>query len=90
MRRQEDRDAALAEAIDQLVDIARRDRVEPRRRLVEEQHLRVAQQGPRQGDSLTQPLRQRAAGVAGAVGELDGRQRAIDPGARFGHLLQVG
>ena len=46
VRRQEDRHPLLAEPVDELVDLARGDRVEPRRRLVEEQHLRVAEQRP--------------------------------------------
>ena len=62
VRREEDRDAALAELVNQLVDVASGDRIQARRRLVEEQHLRVAEQRPRQGDPLTEPLGQRTAG----------------------------
>ena len=43
MGRQEDRDAALAKLVDQLVDLAAGDRIQPGGRLVEEQHLRVTQ-----------------------------------------------
>ena len=58
------------------------DRIEPRRRLVEEQHLRVAEQRPRQRDPLAQALRQRAAGVVGPVGQLDRAQARCRSGPR--------
>ena len=48
VRREEDRDPAPAEPVDQLVDVASGDRIQAGGRLVEEQHLRVAEQRPRQ------------------------------------------
>ncbi|HEY8867760.1 MAG TPA: hypothetical protein VIM30_00050 [Candidatus Limnocylindrales bacterium] len=90
MRRQEDRDAALAQLFDQLVDIARGDRVKPGCRLVEEQHLRVAEQRPRQRDALAETLGQGAAGIAGPVGQVDGTQGKLDATARVGDFVQVG
>ena len=82
--RQEDRDAALAEPVDQLVDAARGDRVEARGRLVEEEHLRVAQQRPRESDPLAKALRQGAARVVRPVGEVDRLEGAPDAVARVG------
>jgi len=90
VRRQEDRDAALAQLFDQLVDIARGDRVKPGCRLVEEQHLRVAEQRPRQRDALAETLGQGAAGIAGPVGQVDGTQGKLDATARVGDFVQVG
>ena len=78
MRGEEDRHAALAELVDQLVDVAGGDRVEAGGRLVEEQHLRVAEQRPGQGDPLAQALGQGAAGIVGPVGQVDGPQGAVD------------
>ena len=75
---EEDRHPALAERVDQLVDLAGGDRVQAGRRLVQEQHLRVAEQRPGQGDPLAQPFGQGAAGVAGPVGQVDRPQRAVD------------
>jgi hypothetical protein len=43
VRGEEDRDAALTELVDQHVDVAGGDRIQTGRRLVEEQHLRVAE-----------------------------------------------
>ena len=68
----------LAELVDQLVDVSGGDRVQAGGRLVEEQHLRVAEQRPRQGDPLAQAFGQGAAGVVGPVGQVDGPQRAVD------------
>ena len=65
VRGEEDRHAAAAELVDQLVDVAGGDRVQAGGRLVEEQHLRVAEQRPGQGDPLAQALGQGAAGIAG-------------------------
>ena len=90
MRRQEDRDAALAQLVDQLVDIARGDRIETGGRLVEEQHLGLAEQRPGQGDPLAETLGERAAGIAGPLGQLDRPQRPLDARARVRHLVQVG
>jgi hypothetical protein len=52
MGRQEDRHTALAELGDQLMDVAGGGRIQAGGRLVEEQHLRVAEQRPGQGDPL--------------------------------------
>src|ERR1022692_680087 len=90
MRGEEDRDAAAAELGDQLVHVPGRDRVQAGGRLVEEQHPRVVEQGPGQGDPLAQALGQRAAGIAGPVGQVDGPQRAVNAIAGVGRLVQVG
>ena len=65
---EEDRDAALAEVVDQVVDVAGGGGVQAGGRLVEEQHLRVAEQRPGQGDPLAQALGQGAACIVGPVG----------------------
>ena len=91
MRGEEDRDAAPAQVVDQLVDVPGGDRIQAGGRLVEEQHLGVAEQRPGQGDPLAQALGQRAAGVAGPLGEVDraaGRARCGRPAS--GDLVQVG
>jgi hypothetical protein len=49
---EEDRHAASAEPVDQLVHLAGGHRIETRGRLVEEQDLRLAEQRPRQCDPL--------------------------------------
>ena len=90
VRRQEGRHTPLSEADDQLVDLARRDRVEAGGRLVEEEHLRVAEQCSREGGSLSEPLRQAAARVVCSVGQVHREQDAVDTVARVGHLVEVG
>ena len=90
MRRQEDRGAALAEPVDQLVDATRGDRVETGRRLVEEQDLRVAEERSRERDPLAKALGQGAARIVRPVGEVDGLEGTRDARARIGHLVQVG
>jgi hypothetical protein len=52
VRREEDGHTAPAELVDQLMDVAGGGRVQAGGRLVEEQHLRVAEQRPGQGDPL--------------------------------------
>ena len=90
MRGEEDRDAALPEPEDQLVNLASGDRVEAHGWLVEEQDLRIAEQGAREGDPLAETLRQRSAGVPCSIGEVDRLQGAVDATARVRHLVQVG
>ena len=80
----------LAQLGDQLMDVPGCDRVEAGGRLVEEQHLRVAEQRSGQGDPLAQALGQRAAGIAGPIGQVDGAQSALDAIAGVGHLVEVG
>jgi hypothetical protein len=87
---EEDRDATLAELVDQLVDVASRDRIQAGGRLVQEQHLRVAEQRPGQGDPLAEPFGQGAAGIVGPVGQVDGPQGAANAIGRVGHLVEVG
>jgi hypothetical protein len=90
VRREEDRDAALAELVDQLVDVAGGDRIQAGGRLVEEKHLRVAQQRPCQGDPLAEPFGQRTAWIASPVGEVDGPQCQADAFTRYGRLVEAG
>ena len=80
----------FAEPDDQLVHLARGDRVEAGRRLVEEQHLRVAEQRPGERDPLAQPLGERAAGIAGPLSEVDRAQGELDALARVGQLVEAG
>jgi hypothetical protein len=87
---EEDRHAALAEPVDQLVDVVGGGRVQAGGGLVEEQHLRVGQQRPGQGDPLAQALGQGAAGVVGPAGQAGGPQGAVYAAARAGRLVQVG
>jgi hypothetical protein len=86
---EEDRHAAPAELVDQLVDLAGGDRVQAGGRLVQEQQLRVAEQRPGQGDPLAEPFGQGAAGIVGPVGQVDGPQRAADAIVWVGHLVEA-
>ena len=71
------------------MDLARRDGVETGRRLVEEQHLGIAQQRSRQRRPLPQSLGQGAARVGGSGGQVHRGQGSVDACARPGHLVQV-
>jgi hypothetical protein len=80
----------LAERGDQLVDVASGHRIQPRGRLLEEQHLRVAELRPGQGDPLAQTFGEGAAGLVGPVGQVDGPQGAVNAILRVGCLVEVG
>jgi hypothetical protein len=90
VRREEDRHAAAAERGDQLMDVSSDGRIQAGGRLVEEQHLRVAEQGSGQGDSLAEPLGQGAADIVGPVGKVDGPQGVVDAIGRVGRLVETG
>ena len=75
----------LARPVDQIVDVARGDRVEAGGRLVQEEHLRIVEQGPGQTDPLAQPLGQLAADIVGPSGEVDGTQGTLDALAASGN-----
>ena len=75
---EKDRDAPLAKPIDQFVDLSSGNRVEAGGRLVEEQHLRVAEQRPRQRDLLAEALGQGAAGIVRPIGQVDGLEGTVD------------
>ena len=72
------------------MDLARRDRVKPGRRLVEEQHRRIVEQRSGERDPLAQALRQRPARIARAVEEVDRPQRTLDPPANVVELVEPG
>ncbi len=78
MDRSEDRHPVAPELVDQLVDIASSDRIQPGGGLVEEEHLWVAQQRPRERDPLAKPLGQRAARIVSPVGEFDRPEDEVD------------
>ena len=90
MRREEDRDAAPAEVVDQLVDIPGRGRVQAGGRLVEEEYLWVAEQCSGEGDPLAETLRQSGARVVATIGEFHRAQRRIDALFRIRNLVEVG
>ena len=91
VRRQEDRRAALAEVVDETVDVPSGDRVETGGRLVEEEQLRGAEERAGQGDPLAEALRQRPARVVGPIGQVDGGERLRRSRvARDVRLVQVG
>jgi hypothetical protein len=80
VRRQEDRHPALAKRGDQLVDLARRDRIQPGRGLVEEQHRRIVEQRAGERDALAQALRQRPARISMRSSRLTARSaRSMRP-----------
>ena len=72
------------------MDVPGGDRIQAGSRLVEEQHLRVAEQRPGQGDPLAQAFGQGAAGIMGPVGQADGSQGAVNAIPRVGRIVEVG
>jgi hypothetical protein len=72
------------------VDLARRDRVQPRRGLVQEQHRRIIEQRSGERDPLAQALRQRPARIAHAVEKVDRPQRTLDPPTDIVELVKPG
>ena len=80
----------VAQAVDQLVHLARCDRIEPGGRLVEEDDRRIVEQRARERDALAEALREAAAGIVGPAGEVDRRQRLPDPRLRLCELVQSG
>ena len=87
---EKDGDAAFAQAVDQLVHLAGCDRIETGGRLVEEDDRRIAEQRACERDALAEPLREAAAGIVRAAGEVDRRQRLPDPRLRLCELVQPG
>ena len=87
---QDDRHAvALSQRADDLPEVAAGDRVEAERRLVEEHHLRVGEQGA--GD-LQPPAHAAAVGphdVVGAIGQPDGGEQRGDPPLGVRHAPQA-
>src|SRR5581483_3219402 len=88
--REEDRHAAVAQPVDEVVDVAARDGIEPRCRLVEEHDRRIAEQRSCQGDALAQSLREAAAEVLCTRAEVDRVERVPDPLARMLEAEQPG
>src|SRR5207244_6689193 len=66
-----DGDAAAAQTLEQLADDAAADRVERRRRLVQEEHARRADERLRDPEALLHPLRHVLDTPAARVGEAD-------------------
>ena len=71
VRRQQDRLAGVAERRDGVAQLASTDRIEPDRRLVEEQHRRVVQQAARDMQPLLHPARERLHPLALAATQPD-------------------
>jgi hypothetical protein len=74
---EEDRHVPLPQRSDEVMDLARRHRVEPGGGLVEEEDRRVGQQRPGERHPLAQTLGQRTAQVICAVGQLDRPRRPM-------------
>ena len=72
------------------MDLARRDRVQPRRGLVQEQHRRIIEQRSGERDPLAQALRQRPARIAHAVEKVDRPQHTLDPPTDIVELVKPG
>ena len=79
--RQQNGDALAGEVADEPAHVAHPGRVEPGRRLVEQQQARPAQKRGGDAEPLAHPVRVAADPVAGAVGELDDLEHLVD--ARF-------
>jgi hypothetical protein len=90
VRGQEDGRPTLAQPVDQLVHVTGSDGIEPRGRLIEKQHLGVAQQRPCQRHALTESFRQGTAQVGGPIAQVHGAEGACDPGRRVDNFIEVG
>src|SRR5262249_21917385 len=75
--RHHDLGASGVECADRRFDLARRARVEARRGLVEEQHLRVQRSCAREGKPLLLAARKHARGAAGEVRETHAVERLV-------------
>ena len=71
VRRQQDRPALALQLDDEPPELARGERVHPGRRLVEEQHLRVADQPAREMEALLHAARELLDALVRALGEAD-------------------
>jgi hypothetical protein len=89
VRRVDDGRAAVAgEPRDELPEPLALPRVQRRRRLVEQQHGRLAEQPDGDVDALAVAARQRPDRVAGAIHQVGLRQHPLDPPVHFRDLLQ--
>ena len=77
VRRQQNRPARALELFDQVPELAARLRIEPRRRLVEKQQLRVADERAREREPLLLPARKRADARAPLLLELHERDHVL-------------
>ena len=70
------------EPLHELAHVAHAGRIEPGRRLVEQQQLRVAQQRRGDPEPLAHPVRVAADPVLGTVAQLDDVEHLVDAAAR--------
>ena len=77
------------EPLHELAHVAHPGRVEPGRRLVEQQELRVAQQRRRDAEPLAHPVRVAADAVLAAIAQLDHVEHLVDAG-RLDATVEVG
>ncbi len=82
VRVQEDGRAAIACGADDPPDVGPAHRIERRRRFVEHDELRLAEQGDAEAESLLHALRERPDEVVGSVGQPDRIERGRDLGRR--------
>ena len=75
---EEYRSAFRDEAADHVAELVDAGRVEPVRRLVEDQQLRVGEQAASDAESLAHPERVALHALVRAVGEPDAGERAVD------------
>ena len=78
MARHEDRAAFGAERAHELADLADAGRVEPVRRLVEDQHLGILEERVAEPEALAHAERVAPRRFVGAVGEADSREHGVD------------
>ena len=83
MARQQDRDPFAGQAADEVAHVAHAGRVETRRRLVEEEQPRLAQERGRDPEPLAHPVRVAADAMLRAVGQLDQLEYRVDARARI-------
>src|SRR5262249_38788287 len=76
--REQDRDSLAREPAHEVAHVAHPCRIEPGRRLVEEQELRPAQERARDAESLPHAMRVAADAILGTVAQLDDLEDLVD------------
>jgi len=84
VRTEEHRAAAIAQAQDERAHVAAAERIEPRHRLVEKEHLGIVQQRLREADALEHPLRELAQRQPALGGDADAVERGRDAAPPIG------
>jgi hypothetical protein len=84
VRGDQDRATFGSQSENQVANVPRAGRIEAGRRLIEQQHAWLMDQGPRERDTLFQSLRELAGDLARPILQIDVRERRIDAPAGSG------